>query len=276
MKKFLFALLTLLAFCQVATAATKNKETYVFEKDIQYKTGDSYIAERCLLDVAYVQESGDPRPVVVWFHGGGLTKGSKNFPNGILNKGVVAVSVEYRFYPNAQVAEILDDCAAAVAWTFQNISKYGGDPSKIFLSGMSAGGYISAMLGMAEKYLGAYGLRPGNLAGIAPVSGQMITHFTHRKSQGLTYNQPRIDEMAPVFHVMTKDIPPVLLITGDRTMDMVGRFEENDYLAAMLVRNKHNDVEIREYQGYRHENILVEACMPIIHKWIQKHITEKK
>lgn len=278
MKKLFLLAVALTAFCQTIDAAPKIKETYVFDKNIQYKNGDDYTAERCKLDVAYVEEHGEARPVVIWFHGGGLDHGKKGFPKGILSNRAVVVTVEYRLYPQVQVADILDDAAAAVAWTFGNIGKYGGDSTKVFLSGFSAGAYISAMLATDAHYLEKYGLRPGRLAGIAPVSGQMITHYTHRKSLGIKYNQPVIDEFAPVYHVRTKDIPPVLLITGDRTMDMAGRFEENDYMAAMLVLNKHKDVQVCEYQGYGHKSELVYSVIPRIYKWIYKHIdtTENK
>ena len=275
MKKTVFILLAVLSFCEAGLSKEKVKEDYTIVKDILYKDGDDYVKERCRLDIAYVEQRGEPRPVVVWFHGGGLDHGKKAFPDGIMRNRAVVVTVEYRLYPNTCVDDILDDTAAAVAWIHGNIGEYGGDRTKIFLTGMSAGGYISAMLATAPKYLGRYGLSTGDLAGSIPISGHMITHYTQRKANGIGYNQPVIDEFAPVYHVMNKDIPPMLLISGDRNLDMAGRFEENDYMEAMLVLNGHKDVKVCEFQGYGHKGILVTASLPTIYAWIEKHINGK-
>ena len=60
---------------------------------------------------------------------------------------------------------------------FQNISQYGGDAKKIFVSGHSAGGYITTMLGLDKTWLSRYGVDANNIAGLIPFSGQMISHF---------------------------------------------------------------------------------------------------
>ena len=51
--------------------------------------------------------------------------------------------------------------AAAVAWTLRHIGEYGGDSNKVFVSGMSAGGYLTMMVGMDSKWLAAHGVRNG-------------------------------------------------------------------------------------------------------------------
>ena len=67
-------------------------------------------------DIAY-QPDVQNAPVVVWFHGGGLTGGSREIPSGLLTDGMVVVGVEYRLSPHVKTMEIVDD-AAAVAWVF--------------------------------------------------------------------------------------------------------------------------------------------------------------
>ena len=72
----------------------------------------------------------------------------------------------------------VDDAAASVAWVFQNITSYGGDPKLIFVSGHSAGGYLTSMLGLDKSYLNSYGIDVDDIAGLIPYSGHTITHFT--------------------------------------------------------------------------------------------------
>ena len=93
----------------------------------------------------------------------------------------------------------IDDAAAAVAWVFKNIGKYGGDPKKIIVSGHSAGGYLTTMIGLDKQYLAAYGIDANSIYKLVPFSGQMITHFEIRKERGIPDTQPVVDQMAPLF-----------------------------------------------------------------------------
>ena len=83
-------------------------------------------------------EGEKERPVVVWFHGGGLSGGEKFIPNELKNCDMVVVAVNYRLLPKASLQDCIEDAAASVAWTFGQIGKYGGDPRKIYVSGHSA------------------------------------------------------------------------------------------------------------------------------------------
>ncbi len=69
-------------------------------------------------------------------------------------------------------------------------------------------------------------------------SGHVITHFTIRKERGIKGEQAVVDDLAPLFHVR-KDSPPMLLITGDRELEMLGRYEENAYFWRMMQVVKH-------------------------------------
>ena len=86
---------------------------------------------------------------------------------------------------------------------------------------------------------------------MAPFSTQTITHFSARKELGIPETQPLINELAPLYHVR-KDAPPILLITGDREFELLGRYEENAYFWRMLKIVGHPDVTLYELQGYDH------------------------
>lgn len=131
------------------------------EKDIAYAA-----PERCRLDVKWPNGMTN-FATVVWFHGGGLTGGSKHFIR--IDESIAQVAVSYRLLGKDGLtdgAECIRDAAAAVAWTLENIAKYGGDPKKVYVSGMSAGGYLTMMVGMAPQYLKERGHDIGELADV--------------------------------------------------------------------------------------------------------------
>ena len=84
-----------------AQSANNNDATIV--SDIQYKSNkDAYVNERCKLDICYSKKQKDC-PVVVWFHGGGLTSGSKQLPSQLMNQGYTIVGVNYRLLPTVTI-----------------------------------------------------------------------------------------------------------------------------------------------------------------------------
>jgi acetyl esterase/lipase len=211
---------------------------------------DGYINERCILDIYYPKNIKD-FATIVWFHGGGLTGGNKAIPGALKGEGVCIVAVNYRLYPKVKSPAYIQDAAAAVAWVFNNIEDYGGDSSKIFISGHSAGGYLTMMVGMDERWLGSNNINANRIAGLIPFSGHTITHMTVRKERGIANTQPVVDDLAPLFHVRA-DAPPLLLITGDRELEMLGRYEENAYMMRMMKVAGHKETKILELDGYGH------------------------
>ena len=121
--------------------------------------------------------------------------------------------------------------------------KYGGDPERLFVSGHSAGGFLTSMVGLDKSRLAGYGKDADSIAGLIPFSGQVITHFSDRKSKGIGELTPYVDSNAPLFHVR-KDAPPYIIVTGDAELELYGRYEENLYMWRMMKLNGHPDVKI--------------------------------
>ena len=90
----------------------------------------------------------------MYFHGGGWTSGDKasltKYCASQAEGGMVVVNVNYRKAPRFQMAHVLADANAALAWVRQNIAGYGGDASRIVLGGDSAGGQIAALVTAAS------------------------------------------------------------------------------------------------------------------------------
>ena len=71
----------------------------------------------------------------------------------LARRGYVAVLPDYRVYPPARYPDFLDDGAQAVRWAKDNAARFGGDPTKIFIMGHSAGAHIAAMLTIDATWL---------------------------------------------------------------------------------------------------------------------------
>ena len=264
----------LLAVNTLFTNAQQN--SYITELNINYYSDsdtvtDEYIKERCVLDL-YHPEDKEGFPTVVWFHGGGLTGGEKFIPEALKDKGMAVAAVNYRLYPVVKAPVYLEDAAAAVAWVFQHIEEFGGDPDLLFISGHSAGGYLTSMVGLDKRWLDRHEIDANRIAGLIPFSGHAITHFTVREERGIEGTRPVVDDLAPLYHVR-KDAPPLLLITGDREMEMLGRYEENAYLMRMMKVVGHPDTRLFEMDGYGHN--MLEPAFPLLVNEVRR-ITDLK
>ncbi|MDR1882136.1 MAG: alpha/beta hydrolase [Prevotella sp.] len=265
MRKYLIAILL---FYVIPSSA---QDKYKSIKDISYIDAaetDAYRRERCKLDIYYPADKTD-YPVVVWFHGGGLEAGEKHIPNELKNKEIAVVAANYRLSPNATNPAYTEDAAAAVAWVFKNIASYGGDANEIYVSGHSAGGYLALMVGLDKSYLDKHGIDADKIRGLVPVSGQTNTHYTIRKERRIPQNIPLIDAYAPLNQARA-GIPPTLLISGDRNLEMTARYEENLHLEAILRSFGNKDAVLYEVQGFDHGAVEGPGCLLLL-DWIKKY-----
>ena len=272
------------ALLLVSAAACAAAEANGFRtvKDILYypddilSQADALKKERCRLDVR-IPEGFTNFPVVVWYHGGGLVHGRRGGYCQICRNpanGIGGVSVGYRFVSEVTPADTIGDAAAALAWTLKHIAEYGGDPKKVFVSGSSGGGYLTAMVGMDPKWLAPYGFKPTDLAGLMPETGQMTKHFNVRKYTGDTDSQflSKIDAFAPLAHAAA-DLPPICILVGEPEIDWLCRAEENRLLYASLKALGHRDVEYHAFPGRRHGTMSLDAG-PAELEFVRRHVQQ--
>ncbi|HUQ09371.1 MAG TPA: alpha/beta hydrolase [Steroidobacteraceae bacterium] len=120
-------------------------------------------------------ESAAPRPIIVFWYGGSFERGRKSqyrFVGAALAEaGYVAVLPDYRLYPEVRFPAFIDDGAQAVAWVASHAAELGGDPSRIYLAGHSAGANIAGMLAYDPERLARVGVRADAIRGFIGLSG---------------------------------------------------------------------------------------------------------
>ena len=247
-----------------------HEQRYLTEENIAYRTPDE---AKCRLDI-YYPENKQGFDTVVWFHGGGLASGERYIPGELKGQGLAVVAVSYRLSPQVKCPAYIEDAAAAVAWVFRHIERYGGSPQRIFVAGASAGGYLTAMIGLDRRWLAVHGVEANAIAGLIFLSGQVITHFAIREERGIPAHQAVVDELAPLYHVR-RDAPPMLLVTGDRDLELFGRYEENAYFWRMLKVAGHSQAELHELKGLDHGGVEGPAHAHLL-RFIREHSVHPK
>lgn len=229
-------------------------------KNVPYLPG-----KRHSLDVWNVPGGASPKPVLIFWYGGGWVKGSKEdygfAARAYAAKGYVVVLPDYRLVPEVRFPAFIEDGAAAVKWVEANITRYGGDPKRIAFAGHSAGAYTAVMLAADPRYLRAAGVDPKVVYGAVGLSGPYDFYpFTGRAVAAMQGADYRLTQ--PIL-LVTRDTPPLMLVTG--TEDMTVRPKNARNLARRL-RELGVPVALNEYPGLNHEDIVVALSRPFRNK----------
>lgn len=198
--------------------------------------------KNCRLDL-YLPDGGVPCPLLLYFHGGGLTEGSKNnyaessLCQALSTQNIAVASADYRLSPDTRFPGYIEDCAAAAAWVYRHGREY-GNFTNFYIGGSSAGAYLSMMLCFNKKYLTAAGADSARISGFIFDAGQPATHFHVLSERGLDSRRLWIDDAAPLYYIdrefSKEELPKLLLIAADH--DMPGRLEQNTVLQAALLQ----------------------------------------
>lgn len=114
-----------------------------------------------------------PRPVHIFLHGGyWRAQDKQNFAfvaKPLVARGITAVIANYELCPASTLDGVADSAVAAVEWVHRNAASFGGDPTRVTLSGHSAGAHLVAEA-MAHDWAAA-GIDPAFIRGAVPISG---------------------------------------------------------------------------------------------------------
>lgn len=130
-----------------------------------------------VLDIWRAKNAKGPAPLIVYVHGGGWKRGSKDNATGRFKpvhypaQGYAFASINYRLVPAATVEQQAADVASAVRALIDRAGSLGFDRRRIVLMGHSAGAHLVALVGTDERYLKSAGLSFANILGVIPNDG---------------------------------------------------------------------------------------------------------
>lgn len=184
-------------------------------------------------------------PVIVNLHGGGLVLCSKvvnrPFCGELAKRGFLVFCVDYPLVPEVTVPRMLGDVCAGLGRVAELLERYGGDPEQIFLTGDSAGAFLSVYAVAAQKsevIARAAGVVPSALEikGLGLINGMFHTaecdetgFFLRRDFYGRNWRRhPLLPYLKPEKEAVAALMPPVLLVTGkaDKLRSSTIRFYE--------------------------------------------------
>jgi acetyl esterase/lipase len=225
---------------------------YRVERDLAYG-GDP----RQKLDLYIPAQARGDMPVILFFYGGSWDSGSKNIywalGQAFASKGIIVAVADYRVYPQVHYPAFVDDGAHAFAWLHAHVARYGGDPSRIFVAGHSAGAYIAVMLAADPAYLRAANADPAWIRGAIGIAGPY--DFLPLQSPTLIaiFGGANRADTQPVTYIDGKR-PPMLLATGTDDITVLPR---NVSRMAARLRSFGCPVETRSYAHVGHLGIIL-------------------
>ncbi|WP_034923899.1 alpha/beta hydrolase [Gillisia sp. CAL575] len=196
-------------------------------KDVPYlQTTLKSTSQPSLNIITPKKSNSENNPVLIFVHGGNWNSGNKELYNfygkNFAKKGITTVVVGYTLSPKADYKEMTTQIAEAIKWTQQNISKYKGDPKKLFLTGHSAGGHLVALASMDPQF----GIDAATISGIIlnDAAGLDMHHYLKQYPPTATdnylstwSNDPEVWKKAsPIFYV-SENTPEIMMYVGEKT-----------------------------------------------------------
>jgi len=209
------------------------------------------------LDV-YAPRDGIAAPVVVFFYGGSWQGGKRRWfryvGDALASNGVVAMIPDYRKFPDVRFPAFMHDAARAVVWAREHAHEFGGDPSRIFVMGHSAGGQIAALLAADPRYLDGVGMAPRQLGGMIGLAGAYaFLPFVDDEARIFGDNESGRYDSQPI-NFVNGDEPPMLLLQGSDDNEVPPR---NAEVMAERAQAMDGTAVLKVYPGIGHASILL-------------------
>ncbi|MCX7198164.1 MAG: alpha/beta hydrolase [Proteobacteria bacterium] len=234
-------------------------DTYRHAPDIAY---GSHPRQR--LDVYSPLDARMPAPVFVFFYGGAWTSGTRSFyrfvGEAMAARGIVTVVPDYRLYPEVNFPDFVDDSARAVRWTIDHAAAHGGDPSRVFIGGHSAGAYNAAMVAFDPRFAKGAGFDPRRLAGFVGMAGPYdFLPLTGRTTRAI-FGWPDTPPSTQPINAVVKGAPRSLLLYA--TSDNLVAPKNSENLASRL-REVGTEVKLVAYENLGHRTLVGSLARPL-------------
>ncbi len=208
--------------------------------------------------------ANDRKPVIIWFHGGGWDSGGRESygfaGRAFSGEGFVTVVAGYRLGEAGKFPGFIEDAAAAVRWTRDNIAAFGGDPTRIVLAGHSAGAHIAALTVLDMRWLREDALVGGPIKGVIGLATPAdFLPFERGGSadRAMGHAEPLLFTQPIAF--ARGDAPPFWLATGEDDVTVRPR---NSINLGNALRDAGGQAEIILYPGVDHIEIMTAVALP--------------
>jgi acetyl esterase/lipase len=207
-------------------------------------------AERNRIDYFAARHGG---PVLAFIHGGYWQMREKEtfsfLAAGPMAHGINVALIGYTLAPEARLDGIVAEMQAAMGWLGENISKYGGDPGRIFVSGWSAGGHLTAMALDAPGVAG--GLAISGIYDLEPIRLNYL-------NEKLRLDEAEARRNSPLLH-LPKSSPPLIVAYGGNELPELQRQSE-EFAAARAKAGLPG--RAAKLPGHDHFSIIEELASP--------------
>ncbi len=241
-------------FSDAMAQSPENQQPKILYNIPYTKPASPKTSRRQSLDLYLPVGTSSKPPLLIFVHGGFWVLSDDEYRIGpsiaeVLSTRNIAVAlIRYRLAPDYPHPNQAQDVAAGVAHLIRNADKYGYDKKRIFLSGHSAGGHLSALIALDPSYLEKHRMSPESLAGVITISGiyNLLnkTGVIEDEKKALAHafkNHPAtLKAASPLTHVRAK-APPFLILTA--SSDTAGFLVDARKFATALRGAGHQNVE---------------------------------
>jgi acetyl esterase/lipase len=252
-------------------AVNEREPVFYMDEEVTYAQTDAWfghVTRDLRMDIIYPQTYDERTfPCIVWICGGGWTQMDRGahmpYLAGLARKGFVVASADYRLGHEAPFPSALVDIKTAIRYLRANAKRYYIDAKKIGVMGESAGGYLTAMVALANDmefeqggYLGQSSAVQAACPWYMPCDLYGMLEDTADASPFPFFDGKPGDEkyrkyINPLTYI-TKKAPPFLLLHG--TEDNVVPFGESEMMFDALTKNE-TDVKLVAIEGAGHADI---------------------
>lgn len=228
-----------------------DRMTTETRKELPHHLGIAYGTDpKHKLDIYQPKEKGALGPVFIFLHGGGMREGDRAHYGWVARpfakRSIVTVIASYRLIPRFSYPDQPEDVRRIVAWTYENIKSYGGDPARIFIGGHSAGAILSATVAVRSDWTARLSLPPDVIKGFVPVSGSYDVTASPTVSEYVPDPKKRV-EASPLLS-MNGPLPPAVISVGSVERQLAGSRALADKL-----REKGGKANLLVLEGLEHD-----------------------
>jgi arylformamidase len=195
----------------IVAASVRTRATLPMEADIAYGIGGDET-----LDIFFPAGVREKLPVHMFIHGGYWRMFSKRdysyVAATVTRAGAIAVIVDYSLMPKVRMNVLVDQVQRATRWVVENISAYGGDPSRLTVSGHSAGAHLATFLfrQQASASLIRSALLLGGIYDLKPMQGSFLA-----PEIGITDSE--VAAFSPISHAYDAECRVIVAVGADET-----------------------------------------------------------